>query len=396
MVGVALLVAPVAAFAQNVNQDCTLIVPNNPLTATGLATPYQLKATNPADGPCHEADKNQSAFVQGAVIDLDNGQISVYNPLVVDMGTMPAAKPVLPILPARHVVALWFGFNGNNLKLVMAGHHADDLQDNHCTQGLGQFAHCNAVEFFKQANSLINNKRLIVPPLGRDQNANHEVCPTVRSFFVVDQDQSDNVTTVYLFPDGGGVAQNTDANRKKFANPRGNPSDNRLLDVFIDGALGCTPWTVPDLADPGALVPALPLNELQAKMFQAPPIAQIPLGDPFTFSPPITGVPSLRQVNLYRRGVDQEQADNRDDASTTTYCHHMRTVQPRKMFRDRPALVAFHSVDPAVADTLFTFMAQRYVASYEILKCQALLNQPVNVTLRKSEAGIVIDATLIH
>jgi hypothetical protein len=75
MVGVALLVAPVATFAQDVNQDCTLIVPNNPLTATGLATPYQLKATNPADGPCHEADKNQSAFVQAAVIDLDNGQI---------------------------------------------------------------------------------------------------------------------------------------------------------------------------------------------------------------------------------------------------------------------------------------------------------------------------------
>ena len=69
MVGLALLVAPVATFAQEVNQDCTLMVPKNPLTATGLATPYQLKATNAADGPCHEADKNQSAFVQGAVID---------------------------------------------------------------------------------------------------------------------------------------------------------------------------------------------------------------------------------------------------------------------------------------------------------------------------------------
>jgi hypothetical protein len=40
-------------------------------------------------------------------------------------------------------------------------------------------------------------------------------------------------------------------------------------------------------------------------------------------------------------------------------------------------------------------MAQRYVASYEILNCQALLNQPVNVTLSKNEASVVVDATLL-
>jgi hypothetical protein len=219
----------------------------------------------------------------------------------------------------------------------------------------------------------------------------------VRSFFVVDQDQSDNVTTVYLFTTDGKVAQNTAANLKTLAGSvaRGNPSDNRLLDVFIDGALGCKPWTVPDLADPGAMVPALPLNELQAKMFQAPPIAQIPLGDPFAFSPPITGVPNLHRVNLYRRGVDQQHADHHDDASTTKYCHNMRAIQPQKMFQDKPALVAFRSVDPAVANTLFTFMAQRYVASYEILKCHDLLNQPVNVTLKTDEVGVVVDATLL-
>jgi hypothetical protein len=397
MVGLALLVAPVATFAQAINQDCTLIVPHNPLTAAGLATPYQLEATNPADEPCHEADKNQSAFVQAAVIDLDNGQISVYNPLVVDMGTTPAATPVFPILPAHHVVALWFGFNGNNLKLVPASHH-NDLRENDCIQGLGQFAYCNAVEFFKRANHLIKEKRLVVPPLGMDTTGNPEVCPTVRSFFVVDQDQSDNVTTVYLFTSAGKVAQNTAANRAALAGSlaRGNPSDNRLLDVFIDGALGCIPWTVPDLADPGALVPALPLNELQAKMFHAPPIAQIPLGDPFAFSPPITGVPNLHQVNQYRLGVDQQHADHPDDASTTKYCHNMRAVQPEKIFRDKLALMAFRPVDSAVADTLFTYLAQRYVGSYEILTCQALLHQPVNVTLKKYVAGVVVDATLLH
>src|SRR5579871_6302904 len=44
------------------NVDCTLVVPANPLTAKGLATPYQLTATNAQQGACHEANTAQSAF----------------------------------------------------------------------------------------------------------------------------------------------------------------------------------------------------------------------------------------------------------------------------------------------------------------------------------------------
>jgi hypothetical protein len=202
---------------------------------------------------------------------------------------------------------------------------------------------------------------------------------------------------VYLFTNTNPVqvAQNTAANRAQLAGSlsRGNPSDNRLLDVFIDGALGCTPWTAPDLADPGASVPALPLNELQAAAFQAAPIARVPLGDPFTFSPPITGTPNLGQVNRYRRGVDQQLADDNGDASTTTYCQNLRNLHPAKLKTDETFLKAFRSVDPAVANNLFTFMAQRYVASYQILGCQALLNLPVNVTLTTTN-GVVTDATI--
>src|SRR6266516_7311337 len=79
-----------------VNMDCSLIVPANPLSAQGLATPYQLTATNPANGPCNESNKAQAAFVQGAIIDPASGAISIYNPLVVDQGTQPAVEPQPP------------------------------------------------------------------------------------------------------------------------------------------------------------------------------------------------------------------------------------------------------------------------------------------------------------
>lgn len=129
---------------------------------------------------------------------------------------------------------------------------------------------------------------------------------------------------------------------------------------------------------------------------QAPPIAQIPLGNPFALDPPFTGRESLRQVNQYRRGVNQRQVHNPEDASTTKYCRKMRAVQPKKLFRDKSSFTAFRSPDSTVADTLFTFMAQRYVGSYEILKCESLLNKPVNVALKTAEDGIVIDATLLQ
>ena len=97
--------------------NCTLIVPLNPLTPLGLATPYQLTATDPADGPCEENNESQAAFVQGAIINPATGQISVYDPLVIDAGTTAAVAPVLPTIGANAVVALWFGFNGDDLTL---------------------------------------------------------------------------------------------------------------------------------------------------------------------------------------------------------------------------------------------------------------------------------------
>ena len=76
-----------------------MVVPAQPLTAQGLATPYQLVATNPDNGPCNEANATQAVFVQGAVIDPATGNIAIYNPLVIDQGTQPAIAPVVPTLP---------------------------------------------------------------------------------------------------------------------------------------------------------------------------------------------------------------------------------------------------------------------------------------------------------
>ncbi len=392
-----------ASHAAAVNMDCTLIVPADPLTAQGLATPYQLVATDPANGACNEANKGQAAFVQGAVINPATGKTSVYNPLVVDQGTQPAVAPVVPTIPRNAIVALWFGFNGNNLTLQGTN---NSLAQANCVNGqqgsiFGQFSYCNAPAFFASANLNIANGRLKVPPLGMGTDG--LTCPTVRDFSVVDMDQSDNVTTTYVISGNGQVAQATAANIAALQNNNNmaavqtpqmqtNASDNRLLSVALDGALGCTAWQAPDLADPGKMVNALPLDEMQAASFQAAPIALVPLGDPMTLN---NAKPNLAKTTLYRAGVDQPAA-NKNNANTVTYCTNLLNVQPARMQKDMQFTMNRPSPDPAAANSLFTFLAQRFVATYgpNGLNCMALLNKPDPITVTTDGNGVATAATI--
>jgi hypothetical protein len=378
------------------NPNCTLIVPKNALTAAGLATPFQLTATDPGQGPCNESNAAQAAFVQGAILDPATGAISIYNPVVVDKGDNPLVPPVVPTLPAGAIVALWFGYNGNNLLLKNAS-GTDTLADAKCVNGLngnifGQYSYCNAPAFFTAANAAIAAGKLIVPASGTASDG--KPCPTVRDFFIVDQDQSDNVTTVYLVSPRGHISQFSAKNQAAHpsSQPMGNASDNRLTDVFVQPALGCKPWVAPNLADPGAMVPALPLNELQARANQPAPVAMVPVGDPMTL---VNGNTSISKTNLYRQGVNMPTVDSQHDADTGRYCRQMLRIAPQRMLANQKALTAFASPDAGAANSLFTFLAQRFVAAYQLLDCQNLVDNiadPVSVAVDGN--GVAVTATV--
>ena len=397
LVGAVVFVLPhIRSHAANaVNGDCTLIVPPHPLTANGLATPYQLVATNPDNGACNEANPAQAAFVQAAVIDPATGKIAVYDPLIVDQGTQPAMAPVVPVLPRRAVVGIWFGSNGNTLTLQDTD---NSLQNGRCVNGIegsifGQVSYCNAPAFFRAANAAIRAGKLVPPPIGRAKDG--LPCPTVRDFAVVDQDQSDNVTTTYLVTGNGQTAQMTAANAAALQNTQvqHNGSDNRLLAVLLDTALGCKPWMARDLADPGQMTAALPLNELQAAAHQAAPVALIPSRDPMVL---VNNNTNLNKLNAYRVGVDQPMMENMKAANTRIYCKNLLAIAPQRMLLDAQLTKARPSADPAVANSLFTFLAQRFVFTYEAngLNCTKLIGQPDPISVTTDENGVAIDATI--
>jgi len=376
------------------NPNCTIIVPPNALTAQGLATPYQLFAPDAAaNGPCNEANANQSAFVQATIYNPATGAFSIYSPLVIDQGTQAAVAPTAPTLPANAIVGIWFGFNGTNLTLQAAD--PNTLAQAQCTNGLngsvfGQFAYCNARNFFGSVNQGIANGLVKVPALGTAKDG--KACPTARDFSVVDQDQSDNVQTQYLANGNGQIAQLTAANQAQLANATvlGNPSDNALVTKFIDPTLGCTPWTAPDLANNNTPNLSLALDEIQANAFQGAPVALVPLTDPMTL---VNGAQSQDKTILYRQGVDQNPGGILPN-NGTVYCQNLVNTGLPRIKGDMTLTINGTSPDPAMANSLFTFLAMRFMQSYTNLNCQNLLNQPNPVTTTTNGNGVVISATI--
>ena len=379
------------------NPNCTIIVPDNALTAQGLATPYQLFAPDAAaNGPCNEANANQGAFVQATIYDPATGAFSVYSPLVIDKGTQPAAAPVVPTLPANAVVGIWFGSNGTNL--TQQGANGDNtLAQAQCTNGLngfvfGQFSYCNAPNFFAAVNQGIADGKVKVPALGTAKDG--MACPTTRDFSVVDQDQSDNVQTQYLATANGQTAQLTAANQAKLANTitLGNPSDNALVTKFIDPTLGCTPWKAPDLANNNTPTLSLALDEIMANADQQAPVALVPLSDPMTL---VNGVQSQDKTILYRKGVDQNPGGIQQ-TDPVTYCQNLLNVGLPRIQKDMTLTVNATTPMATAANSLFTFLAQRYMASFGAgnLNCTGLLNVQNPVTVQLDGNGVAIAATI--
>lgn len=382
-----------ASHAAAVNPNCSLRLPANPLSAKGLATPYQLSATDPAQGPCNEANAGQSAFVQAVIFDPNTNTLSAYEPLVIDQGTQPAVAPMAPILPKGAVVGIWFGFNGTFLHLI------GDTRGGRCVNGLngsdfGQFAYCNAPRFFRVANAAIAAKTVTVPAIGTANDG--QSCLTTRDFALVDMDQSDNVQSQYLANAQGQTAQFSTTNQNQLQNATtiSNPSDNALLSRFVDPALGCQSWQIPDLVNNGAMTATMATDELQAAANQKAPIALVPSGDEMVL---VGTQPSLAKVNAYRMGVDQPLAANANDASTTAYCTNLINVALPRLQLDMKTFQAQPSPDGgATANSLFTFLANRLngTLSANGLNCVGLLNIQNPVTLTTDGNGVVTSATL--
>ena len=400
--------APIITDAANVN--CDIIVPANPLTAQGLATPYLLTGPagmTPAQSGCEMSNATAlGAFVQATILDPATGKLSVYDPLVITKGTTAAVAPSVPAIAADAIVTVDFGFNGTDLFQV--GATPDALKQGNCMNGqtgsiFGQVSFCNGVNFFNAAYQDERAGKLKVPSAGTSSSmvvtdgamGTGKTCPVTRNFDMVDQDPSDNVTTEYLLnPATGQTAQDTASNA---GNLQGatlllNGSDNTLLDAFIDPVLGCTPYMAPDLANNDMPTTSQALDELLANANQPANAALIPENDEMVLDANNTF--DAAKTDMYRAEVGQAPIDAADNRSSSPemYCQNMIDIQTPFLAANQALLETGQPPVANVGSNLLTFLANRLNMSFTNLACQNFgLTNPVTVTLNGQ--GIAIAAT---
>jgi len=373
-------------------QNVILLVPASPLT-TGLALPYF--------NNFNQSIAVNAAFVQGAWFDPNTNTIAAYNPLVITMGTKPAIAPTPVTVPAGASVGLWFGINGNTLTLSDNNNGAN-VQAGACVNGIpnsifGQYAYCNAPQFFTAATAAVTAGTLKAPPLGMANDG--QICPTTHDFFVVDMDQSDNVITAYLISAQQLIAQATTTNMNTLGvNVVGtltNGSDLRLMGVALAAALNCPQWVVRDMADPviATNIPVFGTVELQATLLQQPPVALVPVTHAMTR---LNNQPSLAKTNAYRAGCGQPAANSLAQADGLTYCNNIYFTAPARLLKNEGPFTDFTSPDMNAATNLFAFLAQRFAATFgpDGLGCLTLLNVAPPVVPVMNMGGMFIGATI--
>jgi hypothetical protein len=369
--GAAISLTQTAAEAAN-SLNCTLTVPDNPLSAQGLASPWQL-----GDG-CEMANASEQAFVEATIL-APNGKVQIYDPLVITQGTTPAVAPIAPRIARGSQVIINTGFNGNNLVLQGAGAAQGGCIDAFGNSIIAQTAACNARAFYTDANAQIAFGRLRVPRIGNASDG--KVCETTESFSLIDQDQSDNVVSAYLMDANGNTAQNTAANKAAMAGATlaSNGSDDGLLVHFIDPALGCKAFTATDTTSPSGADGSEALNALSAKMNQRTQ-ALLPVNDPQLL---VAGQFSIGKTNTFRMMNDQPLLSpfTNKNQDAATYCQNMVNVQAPKLQLDAATEANFTTPVPAVGNNLATFMGARLSGSFANMNCQNFgLKDPTTVT----------------
>jgi hypothetical protein len=337
----------------------------------------------PAQSGCTMANATAlGAFVQATILNPQTGQLYVYNPLVITQGTTPAVAPVVPTLPRNAVVTIDFGFDGQGGSVF------------------GQVSFCNGTNFFNQAFQLERQGRLKVPSAGTSTKivasggnlGSGQNCPTTRNFDMIDQDQSDNVTSLYLLnPATGQTAQDTTANAGNLAGATtlANGSDNILLDGFMDPVLGCTPFQAPDLANNSQMTSSQALDELLAAKNQPAVPALVPENDEMVLN--AQGQSDVAKTNLYRSEVGQPPVSAANDRfdSPAMYCQNMVNIQTPFLAANQALLATGATPVPGTGNNLFTFLANRLNMSFANLNCQNFgLTNPVKVTLDGNGAAV--------
>ena len=400
---------------------CGITIPADPLTAVGLSSPFiiadtietfsasQYKSLN-THNYCNTLNYKSTVLIDALILDVDTGNILIYQPLVANDMNQVAFPTRFPILPTNFIIAYWFTSNGMPI-VFLNTNSTNSINDGQCVFGdgvsiFGIFGYCNAINFFTSANSLIAANILKIPQVG---NTIYKVpCLTTRHFGFVSEDQGTGVYSSYIVTKDNKVAQNTQYNRHilNVSNIIENTiSNNRLLNKIIYPVIGCNAFTVVDLTEitpgsyggfPSVQSSSLALNEL----FAMKDFALIPSGSPMVLQlDTMTNTQSyidLQKFINYRGGLNQHFVNGLNyPQDTINYCKNMYSIAGPYLGIHGNELFIAQSPNKSFANNLLNFMAHRFVNSWSRLNCETLTNKICPITVIFDSNGVAIDSNIL-
>jgi hypothetical protein len=130
------------------------------------------------------------------------------------------------------------------------------------------------------------------------------------------------------------------------------------------------------------------LDELLAARNQPANAALIPENDEMGQGPGAS--PNLAKTDLYRSEIGEAPVDSQTNTSSSPamFCQNLVNIQTPFLAANQAALAAAPSPVPTVGDTLYTFMANRLLQSFDNLGCSEFgLHNPVQVVLNGTGAA---------
>lgn len=303
----------------NITCQCTLKLPNNVLTITGLSTPFILSKD------CSVLNVESTIFSEAVIVDIDTREFYIYYPTIVNRVSQVLNTTSILTLPQNHVIGIWFSskqvFNLTTTLSVCKSYTSTN------------FAYCNIDNFYAVANTI---------------KLPTNTCLTIRDY-PARLFKGNFAMTKYFITTSLKITKDVSRSMSTIENTN---SNDFILNYFILPALDCDPIFGKNLIDNSTSFSMI-LNQIKASQTGVETIS--------TFIPDQL---DIGKNNFWRVGLNQSLNNISSKDEQTLFCNKIYENIPLFMYNNYDKLDTFNSPVSSTATNLVNYLAYTYITNW--------------------------------
>ena len=321
---------------------CVLTIPDNPLTAIGLATPYILSSN------CSVLNMSTTVFSEVIIINTNTREYSIYNPLIVNNISQLENTPVIPILPRKYIIGIWFT-SEQPFTLLTKFNLCENMVNTN-------FAYCNIGVFYNYVISL----NVFIK----------SICPSIRDY-PMQLLLGNRVMDSYIVNNNSLITQTNSLSNNISYIVENTSTNDYIFNNYVNKALNC-PSLIAFNIQTGRQVNSMILNQIQAIQYGSGTSTYISK--------------SIQEMNFWRLGLGQNINVNTDQF---IFCNESDNKNALFLYNNYEKLYYYNSPEPTVATNLVNYLAYLYVKNWNNVCINATTRNIYAITVYYNNQGIV-------